>query len=161
MELSLPSQIGEEEAPMQVQTRIDHRAYAPDYLRGILERTRTIAVVGASADPWRPSFGVMGYLHRAGYRLIPVNPTAMGQSLYGEPFRARLQEIGEAVDLVNVFRRPEHIPGVIEETIAIGAPALWLQLGISHLKSAMRAEAAGIQVVMNRCISVEHSRLIR
>jgi len=153
--------IGGEEAAMQGQTTIDHRAYAPDYLRGILERTRTIAVVGASTDPWRPSFGVMGYLHRAGYRLIPVNPTALGRSLYGEPFRARLEEIGAPVDLVNVFRRPEYIPSIVEEVIAIGAPALWLQMGITHLAAAARAEAAGIQVVMNRCISMEHSRLFR
>jgi predicted CoA-binding protein len=146
---------------MQVQTSIDHRAYAPDYLRHILERTKTIAVVGASTDPWRPSFGVMSYLNRAGYRLIPVNPTAMGQSLYGEPFRAQLKDIGEPVDLVNVFRRPEYIPGIVEEAIAIGAPALWLQLGIVHPDAARRAESAGIRVVMNRCLSVEHSRLTR
>ena len=146
---------------MQTDTRIDHRSYPPGYLRGILERTRTIAVVGASTDPWRPSFGVMNYLHRAGYRLIPVNPTALGQRLHGEPFRASLQEIEEPVDLVDVFRRPEHIPAVVDDAIAIRAPALWLQLGISHAEAAARAEAAGIQVVMNRCISVDHSRLFR
>jgi predicted CoA-binding protein len=130
-------------------------------LREILLRTRTIAVVGASLDPWRPSAGVMGYLNRVGYRLIPVNPTALGQSLYGEPFRARLQDIGEPVDLVNVFRRPEHVPEVVEDAIAIGAPAIWLQLGIVNTAAASRARAAGIRVVMNRCISVEHSRLMR
>nr|WP_114184780.1 CoA-binding protein [Microvirga aerophila] len=140
---------------------MDHRAYAPDYLRHILERTKTIAVVGASIDPWRPSFGVMSYLNRVGYRLIPVNPTAIGQSLNGEPFRAQLKDIGEPIDLVNVFRRPEYIPGIVEEAIAIGAPALWLQLGIMHPDAARRAESAGIQVVMNRCLSVEHSRLMR
>jgi predicted CoA-binding protein len=154
-------QIVGEEGSMQTGSSIDHNAYTQDYLRGILERTRTIAVVGASADPWRPSSGIMRYLHQAGYRIIPVNPTALGQSLYGEPFRARLEEIGEAVDLVNVFRRPEHVPAVVDGTIAIGAPALWLQLGIAHAEAAARAEAAGILVVMNRCISVEHSRLIR
>jgi len=146
---------------MQVEARIDHRSYPPDYLRGILERTKTIAVVGASTDPWRPSFGVMGYLHRAGYRLIPVNPTALGQQLYGEPFRSGLREIGEPVDLVNVFRRPEHIPEVVDDAITTGAPAIWLQLGITHADAAAKAEAAGLQVVMNRCISVEHSRLFR
>jgi predicted CoA-binding protein len=103
----------------------------------------------------------MGYLHRVGYRIIPVNPTALGQTLHGEPFRAHLQDIEEAVDLVNVFRRPEFISGIVEETIAIGAPALWLQLGIANLDAARRAEAAAIQVVMNRCISIEHSRLMR
>jgi uncharacterized protein len=153
--------IGKSEAVMQVQTRIDHRAYTPDYLRRVLERASTIAVVGASTDPWRPSFGVMGYLHRAGYRIIPVNPTALGQSLYGEPFRADLREIDEPVDLVNVFRRADFIPEVVEASIAISTPALWLQLGIVHLDAVRQAEAAGIQVVMNRCISVEHSRLMR
>jgi uncharacterized protein len=153
--------IGLSEAVMQVQTRIDHRAYTPDYLRRILERARTIAVVGASTDPWRPSFGVMGYLNRTGYRLIPINPTAMGQSLYGEPFRADLREIDDTIDLVNVFRRLDYIPEVVEAAIAVGAPALWLQLGIAHPEAARRAEAAGMQVVMNRCISVEHSRLMR
>ena len=136
-------------------------AYPPDYLRGILSRARTIAVVGASADPWRPSFGVTGYLHRAGYRIIPVNPTALGQTLYGEPFRAGLHDIAEQVDLVNVFRRPDAVPAVVEEAIAIRAPALWLQLGIIHQAAAERAEEAGLDVVMNRCISVEHSRLMR
>jgi uncharacterized protein len=146
---------------MQVRNHVDRNGYTQDHLRGILERTKTIAVVGASPDPWRPSFGIMSYLHRAGYRIIPVNPTALGQSLYGEPFRARLEEIGEAVDLVNVFRRSEHVPGVVDGAIAIGAPVLWLQLGITHAEAAARAELAGIQVVPNRCISVEHSRLIR
>lgn len=146
---------------MQIQAPIDHSAYPTDYLRDILARTRTIAVVGASIDPWRPSFGVTHYLHRAGYRIIPVNPTALGQNLHGEPFRARLQDIGEPVDLVNVFRRPEYIPDVVADTIAIRSPALWLQLGIVHAAAAAQAEAAGIQVVMNRCISIEHSRLMR
>ncbi|MGO4574331.1 CoA-binding protein [Microvirga sp. 2TAF3] len=146
---------------MQPEPVIDHAHYPPDRLRKILERTKTIAVVGASVDPWRPSFGVMNYLHRAGYRLFPVNPTALGASLFNEPFRARLSEIGEPVDLVDVFRRPEYVPGIVEETIVIGAPVLWLQLGIVHQEAARRAEAAGIEVVMNRCISVELSRLMR
>jgi predicted CoA-binding protein len=139
---------------------IDHFAYDPDYLRGILERARIIAVIGASTDPWRPSFGVTAYLHRVGYRVIPVNPTLLGHSLHGETFRASLRDIGSPVDLVNVFRRPEFIPDIVEEAIAIRAPALWLQLGIRHEAAAARAEAAGLQVVMNRCISVEHWRLL-
>ena len=146
---------------MQIKAPIDHGAYPPDYLRDILARTRTIAVVGASTDPWRPSFGVTRYLHQAGYRIIPVNPTALGQNLHGEPFRARLQDVGEPVDLVNVFRRPEYIPDVVADTIAIESPALWLQLGIVNAAAATQSEAAGIQVVMNRCISIEHSRLMR
>ena len=128
----------------------DHVTYDPAELRGLLERTRTLAVVGASPDPWRPSFGIVGYLKRAGYRVVPVNPTALGQMVHGEPCRASLREILEDIDLVNVFRRPEFV----EDAIEVKAPALWLQLGIHH------AEAAGMEVVMNRCISVEHRRLM-
>ncbi len=138
----------------------DHVTYDPAALRSLLERTRTIAVVGASPDPWRPSFGIVGYLKRAGYRVVPVNPTALGQMVHGEPCRASLREILEDIDLVNVFRRPEFIPEVVDEAIAVKAPALWLQLGIQHAEAARRAEAAGIEVVMNRCISVEHRRLM-
>lgn len=138
----------------------DHVTYDPAALRSLLERTRTIAVVGASPDPWRPSFGIVGYLKRAGYRVVPVNPTALGQMVHGEPCRASLREILEDIDLVNVFRRPEFIPEVVDEAIAVKAPALWLQLGIHHAEAARRAEAAGMEVVMNRCISVEHRRLM-
>jgi uncharacterized protein len=130
-------------------------------VREILETSKTIAVVGASTDPWRPSFGIARYLAAAGYRVLPVNPTAMGQSLDGEPFRASLRDIAEPVDLVNVFRRPEFVRDVVEDAIAIGAPAVWLQLGIRHAAAAERARAAGIRIVMDRCISVEHRRLAR
>jgi predicted CoA-binding protein len=133
----------------------------PAVLRDLLERTRTIAVVGASTDAWRPSFGVAGYLVRAGYRVLPVNPTALGQNLHGEPFRASLMDIGEPIDLVNVFRRPDAVGEAVDQAIAAKAPALWMQLGIRNDKACARAEAAGIQVVMNRCISIEHSRLMR
>ena len=133
----------------------------PALLRELLERTKTIAVVGASADAWRPSFGVTAYLVRAGYRIIPVNPTAAGQSLHGEPFRASLYDVGEPIDLVNVFRRPDFVPGVLEEAIAIQAPAVWLQLGVRHPLAPQRAKEAGIVLVMDRCISVEHRRLVR
>jgi len=138
---------------------LNQRSYDPDLLRAILNRTKTIAVVGASTDLWRPSFGVTDYLRRVGYRVIPINPMALGQSLHGEPFQASLRDIGEPVDLVNVFRRPEAIPNVVEEAIEIGAPAIWLQLGIRHEAAARRAENAGMTVVMDRCISVEHRRL--
>lgn len=139
----------------------DHRTYEPAFLRGLLERARTIAVVGASPDPWRPSFGVAGYLKRAGYRIIPVNPTTLGQMVHGEPCRASLRDIRDEIDLVNVFRRPDAVPAIVADAIAVGAPALWLQLGIRHLDAAREAEAAGVAVVMDRCISVEHRRLLR
>jgi predicted CoA-binding protein len=130
-------------------------------LRAILERTKTIAVVGASTDPWRASFGITAYLIRAGYRVFPINPTQLGQELHGRPIRASLQDVPEPIDLVNVFRRPEFIPDVVEDAIAVGATVLWLQLGIRHVRAAERAEEAGIRVVTDRCISVDHRRLIR
>ncbi len=128
-------------------------------LKALLERARTIAVVGASPDPWRASYGVSAYLKRAGYRIVPVNPTALGETLHGEPFVGSLAEIGEPVDLVDVFRRPEFVPEVVEEAMALGAPAIWLQLGIRHAGARARAEAAGMVFVEDRCISVEHRRL--
>jgi predicted CoA-binding protein len=138
---------------------IDHTRYPPEYLRGILERTRTIAIVGASPEPWRASYGVSAYLKRVGYRIIPVNPTAAGERVHGEAVVAALADIREPIDLVNVFRRPHFLPGVAEEAVAAGAPALWMQLGIRHEGAKDRAEAAGLAVVMDRCISVEHRRL--
>lgn len=146
---------------MTMLAAIDHGAYPAEYLRGILERARTIAVIGASPEPWRPSFGVMRYLQRAGYRVIPVNPAAVGESVHGERFYGTLQEVPERIDLVNVFRRPDAVGEAVDQAIAVGAPALWMQLGIRNDKACARAEAAGIEVVMNRCISVEHSRLVR
>lgn len=145
---------------MSVSTEPDHRTYDPALLRSLLQRARTIAVVGASADPWRPSFGVTGYLKRAGYRIIPINPTIPGQLVHGEPCRSSLRDVLDEIDLVNVFRRPEAVPQVVQDSIAVRAPALWLQLGVRHLEAARRAEAAGIAVVMDRCISVEHRRLL-
>lgn len=144
---------------MQAAPAIDHDSYSPGYLRSILAAARTIAVIGASPEPWRPSFGVMRYLQRVGYRVIPVNPTAAGESVHGERFFATLQDVPQTIDLVNVFRRPDAVGEAVEQAIAAGAPALWMQLGIRNDTAAARAEAAGIKVVMSRCISVEHSRL--
>lgn len=146
---------------MPTKPGVDHDAYAPGYLRHILERAKTIAVIGASPEPWRPSFGVMRYLQRVGYRIIPINPTALGQSVHGEPIVGSLRDVAGPVDLVDIFRRPEAVPEAVEDAIAAGAPAVWMQLGIRHDAACARAEAAGLEVVMNRCISVEHSRLMR
>jgi predicted CoA-binding protein len=130
-----------------------------DTLRSILAGAKTIAVVGASNEPWRPSFGIMRYLQRAGYRIIPVNPHLAGQSVHGEPFRASLRNVLEPIDIVNVFRRPDAVESVVDDAIAAGAPVIWTQLGVHNEAARARAEAAGITVVMNRCISVEHARL--
>jgi hypothetical protein len=139
--------------------RIVHDLYSPEYLKGLLERARVIAMVGASANPWRPSFGIMRYLQNAGYRVIPVNPTHAGTQLHGERVISTLGEADAPIDLVNVFRRPDAVGAVVEDAIRASAPAIWLQLGIRNDEAAHRAEEAGIAVVMNRCISVEHARL--
>lgn len=136
-------------------------AWRPDELRALLTGARTIAVVGASNEPWRPSFGIMRYLQHAGYRIIPVNPFLVGQNVHDEPFRTSLQDIEEPIDLVNVFRRPDAVEAVVDDAIAAGAPALWLQIGVRNDSARAKAEAAGIAVVMDRCISVEHARLCR
>jgi predicted CoA-binding protein len=115
--------------------------------------------VGASTDPFRPSFGIARYLKDAGYRVIPVNPRHAGQTLHGERILASLAEIAEPVNIVDVFRRPDAAPGVAEEAIRVKARALWLQLGVTSEAAARQAEEAGMSVVMNRCISVDHSRL--
>jgi uncharacterized protein len=135
--------------------------WRPDDLRALLTDARTIAVVGASNEPWRPSFGIMRYLQRAGYRIRPVNPFLVGQTVHGEAFHASLRDIAEPIDLVNVFRRPDAVKAVVDDAITAGAPTLWLQLGVRNDAACAKAEAAGLAVVMDRCISVEHARLCR
>jgi predicted CoA-binding protein len=117
-------------------------------------------MVGASPEPWRPSFRIMRYLQSRGYRVIPVNPLALNQPLHGETVYPSLVAVPETFELVNVFRRPDAIGAVVEDAIAAHAPAIWLQLGIRNDAACARAEAAGIEMVMDRCISVEHSRLM-
>jgi predicted CoA-binding protein len=140
---------------------MNHDSYSDAYLRDILESVRTIAVVGASPKPDRPSHGVMRFLQRSGYRAIPVNPTAAGETINGELCRATLAEIDEKIDMVDIFRRSEHAGAVVDEAIAIGAQAVWMQLGVRDDAAAARAEKAGLKVVMNRCPAIERPRLIR
>jgi predicted CoA-binding protein len=123
-------------------------------------RARTIAVVGASLDPWRPSFGIARYLKRVGYRIVPVNPNHAGETLHGEPVLESLAEVEGEVDLVNVFRRSDAVGEVVDDAITGRAGAIWMQLGIRNEAAAARARAAGLEVVMDRCISVEHARLV-
>jgi len=126
-------------------------------MRELLSSVKTIAMVGASSDPGRPSHGIFQKLLKVGYRVIPVNPNE--REVLGQKAYASLAEVPESVDLVNVFRRPEHTPAVADEAAAIGAKALWLQSGISNEDAAARAEAKGLTVVMDACIGVMHSLL--
>jgi predicted CoA-binding protein len=126
-------------------------------LRTILSDASTIAVVGASSNPERASYGIMQRLQQSGYKVIPVNPRE--QEVLGEPAFASLADIPVPVDIVDVFRRAEDTPPIADEAVAIGAKVLWLQSGISSEEAARRATAGGLTVVMDRCIGTEHALL--
>jgi len=126
-------------------------------MQEILESARTIAVVGLSADPTRPSYEVAEYLQKHGYRIIPVNPTI--SNVLGERSYADLPAIGEPIDVVLIFRRSEDTPPIVEQAIQVGAKAVWMQLGIEHQAAAERARRAGLKVVMNACMRTTHSSL--
>ena len=125
----------------------------------LLANARTIAMVGASDRPDRASHGVMQYLQDRGYRVIPVNPQITGQHLHGEFVWRELSQIGEPIDIVDIFRRPLAAGEAVDEAIAVGAKAVWLQLGVINEDAAARAEAAGLKVVMDRCPKIEIPRL--
>ncbi|GGE35679.1 CoA-binding protein [Agaricicola taiwanensis] len=129
------------------------------FIRDLLLHTRRIAIVGASTEPWRPSFSIAGYLKRNGYDIVPINPFEIGNTLHGESFHGSLRDLPEAVDLVNVFRRSDALEGVVDEAIEAGAPAVWGQIGVMDIEAARKARSAGLAMIMNRCISVDHSRL--
>jgi len=122
----------------------------------LLKSAKTIAVVGLSDNPARTSYGVSAYMQSQGYRIIPVNP-AISEAL-GEKAYPTLSEVPEKIDIVNVFRRPEHVPEVVDEAIRLGVPAIWMQEGVVHEEAAEKARQAGIFVVMNRCILKEHAK---
>ena len=125
----------------------------------LLKNAKTIAVVGLSDNPMRTSYGVSEYMQSQGYRIIPVNPL-IEESL-GEKAYATLSDVPEKIDIVNVFRRSEFVPEVVEEAIRLGVPAIWMQEGVVHEEAAEKARAAGIFVVMDRCILKEHRRWVR
>ncbi len=127
-------------------------------LRRLLQDTRTIAVVGMSANPERASNEVAQYLRRAGYTIIPVNPACA--EILGEKCYPSLREVPVPIDLVDVFRKPDDVMPVVEDAIAVGAKAVWLQLGVIATEAAARAEAAGLAVVMDHCTKIEHRRLV-
>ncbi len=127
-----------------------------DPIQTILETCRTLAVVGLSSRPTRPSNGVSSYMKSHGYRIIPVNPNE--DSVLGEKAYPTLEDIPEAFDAVVIFRRSEFVPGIVESAIHKGAKVIWMQEGVQHEEAAKRARAAGLEVVQNRCILKEHAR---
>ncbi len=138
---------------------MNHDSYSDDYIRGIFARVKTIAMVGASPRPDRPSNRVMAFLQRKGFHVIPVNPQALGQTIHGEKVFGALNDIAEPIDMVDIFRRSEEVAPVVDEAIAKHAKIVWMQLGVRDDKAAAKAEAAGIDVVMNRCPAIEMPRL--
>ena len=130
-----------------------------DGIRNLLTEARTIALVGASDRPDRASYGVMAFLQAQGYRVIPVNPQITGEHLHGEFVFRDLDQIGEPIDVVDIFRNSAAAGEAVDAAIAAGAKAVWMQLGVVNEEAAARAEAAGLQVVMNRCPKIEIPRL--
>ena len=123
-------------------------------VKEILERYRTIAVVGLSSHPWRASYSVSRYMQNAGYRIIPVNP--LETEVLGEKAYPTLDEVPEPFEIVDIFRRPEYVPDIVEAAIRRGARVVWMQLGVVNEAAAARARAAGLEVVMDRCIQQDH-----
>ena len=132
---------------------------ATDAIGDLLKRSKTIAVVGLSDSPLRPSYGVSAYMQSQGYRIIPVNPSIKGA--LGEKAVSSLSEIDEKIDIVDVFRRSEFVPDVVDEAIRLKVPAIWLQEGVIHEEAAAKARKAGIFVVMDLCILKEHRARFR
>lgn len=134
----------------------DGAAASADPIFDILTRYKTIAVVGLSSNPARPSYGVTEYMQSSGYHIIPVNPNET--DVLGEPSYARLEDAPQKVEIVNVFRRPEEVSPVVDAAIRVGAKVVWMQLGIANEAAARKAQAAGLTVVMDACILVEHKK---
>ena len=128
-------------------------------LRKILRENRVVAVVGLSADWFRPSNFAAKYLQSHGYRIIPVNPRYAGQTILGEPCYASVRDIPETVHVVDVFRKTGDVPPIADDAIAIGAKVLWQQIGVRNEAAAAKARAAGLETVMDRCMKIEHGRL--
>jgi uncharacterized protein len=140
---------------------MDHNSYDDGYIRGILNTVKTIAMVGVSANTSRPSYFAFKYLLERGYRMIPVNPGLAGQELLGRKAYARLADIPEPVDMVDIFRASPYAVGIVEEALALlpRPQVIWMQLGIRNDEAARLAEANGLKVVMNRCPKIEYGRL--
>jgi predicted CoA-binding protein len=136
---------------------MSHANPTDERIRQLLTEATTIAVVGASGNPERPSYGIMRRLQQVGYRVVPVNPRE--SEILGERSYASLADVPHPIDIVNVFRRAEDTPAIADEAVAVGAKALWLQVGIANEEAAAKAAAGGLTVVMNACIATAHSLL--
>jgi predicted CoA-binding protein len=139
----------------------NHDSYDPDYIRGILDSVKTVAIVGASANEVRPSFFVTKYMIDKGYTVYPLNPGIAGQEILGRPVYASLADVPEPIDMVDIFRNSEATAGVVDEALALDPlpKVIWMQLTVRHDEAAAKAEAAGIKVVMNRCPKIEYGKL--
>ncbi|MBO9436515.1 CoA-binding protein [Ruegeria sp. R13_0] len=135
--------------------------YSDEFLRSILKRNKTVAVVGVSMNEVRPSFYVARYLSLKGFTVIPVNPGHSGKQLFGQTVRASLSDITEDVDMVDIFRRSEAVPPIVDEALEAfpSLRTIWMQIGVEHIEAAAKAEARGVDVVMNRCPKIEYQRL--
>jgi uncharacterized protein len=140
---------------------MDHNSYPDAYIRGILNTVKTIAVVGVSPNTVRPSYFVFKYLMERGYRMIPVNPGQAGKELLGQKIYARLSDIPEPIDMVDVFRASEHALAIVQEAVTLNPrpKVVWMQLTVRNPEAARLAEANGMKVVMNRCPKIEYGRL--
>ena len=138
---------------------MNHDDYDDKYIISVLKDAKTVAMVGASASWNRPSFFAMKYMQQKGFRVIPVNPGVAGQEILGETVMARLDEIDEPIDMVDIFRNSEAAGPITDDAIKAGAKIIWMQLGVQNDAAAKRAEAAGLRVVMNRCPKIEYARL--
>jgi len=140
---------------------MDHDSYPDNYIRGILNTVKTIAMVGISPKDVRPSYFAFKYLLERGYRMIPVNPGQAGGEILGRPVYARLADIPEPVDMVDIFRAPQFATAVVEEALALKPrpQVIWMQLGVRNEEAARLAEASGLKVVMDRCPKIEYGRL--
>ncbi|MEO5757793.1 MAG: CoA-binding protein [Mesorhizobium sp.] len=140
---------------------MNHDTYDNAYIGGILNSVKTVAMVGASANDVRPSYFVLKYLLAKGFSVFPINPGQAGKGILGRMTYASLAEVPEPIDMVDVFRAPSAVPGIVDQVLALDPlpKVIWMQLGVRHDEAAARAEAAGIKVVMNRCPKIEYGKL--
>ncbi|CAM5588651.1 hypothetical protein MAUB1S_09931 [Mycolicibacterium aubagnense] len=140
---------------------MNHNSYDNAYIAGILNSVKTIAIVGASANDVRPSWFVLKYMLDKGFSVFPINPGHAGKEILGRMTYARLADIPQPIDMVDIFRAPAAVPGIVDEVLALDPlpKVVWMQLGVRHDEAAAKAEAAGIKVVMNRCPKIEYGRL--